>query len=162
MAAAWSKTQVGRHSCQLALLRGGELGERSLADAEHVVADAESGDLVTDGHDSTCQVESGNRVLRSAEPEREAHGVGLSCHEVLRPSVEPGGADLDEHLVGGDGRNRAFAEPQLVGGPVAVLDDGGHRRVLADVGRAGRHDAPVACKLVGVTCTLRRKISVES
>ncbi len=62
------EAQVRRYSCQLALLRRSELGERSLADAEHVVAHTESGDGLTDGDDPACASPAWNRVSGPRSP----------------------------------------------------------------------------------------------
>ena len=96
--------EVRRFARQLVLARGGELGERALADTEHLVTGLEARDLTADRNHHTRHVEAGNRVLGRAQADHQACGIGHTGHQMPGAPVEAGGADLHQHLVGSDHR----------------------------------------------------------
>ena len=65
---------------ELVLARSGELGERALADTEHLVAGLEARDLIADGNHHTRHIEAGNGVLRRAQAGHQSRGVGQTGH----------------------------------------------------------------------------------
>ena len=105
------------------------LGERTRSDAVDLVADREPGDGAADVGDDAGDVAAGHRVLRASHPGDESHGVGLSCHQVLGATVQPGRAYVDEDVVVADRGNGDPPELEDAGGAVAVVEDRAHRRV---------------------------------
>ena len=117
----------GRLVGELGLLGDGELGERSRADAEHLVSHPEPRHAGADGHDPSGEVEARHRVAGTPEPERQAGRSGQTDHEVPGAPVEPGGVDGDQDLAVARDRDGELAEVPRVGRGVGALDDRSHR-----------------------------------
>ena len=132
---------------ELVLAGAGVLGEGPAADAEDLVADLEAGHVCADGCDSARDVESGDEVLGGAQA-GEAHEVGLARHEVPCTAVQPGGVDLDQHLVVRDRRPVNLVQAQDIGGAVRGLDDHLHRQ-RCPAGRGCRRAHVVVSLVVG-------------
>ncbi len=122
--------EVARLAGELVLAGHGVLGERALADAEHLVADGEPGHRRADRDDGAGDVEPGHRVLRPAEPEREAApgragpSSGARCPGRDRPRA-PAPAPRSSATSG-----RAISrDAQHVRRAVRVLHDRPHRVV---------------------------------
>ena len=128
----------------LLLARGGELGERALADTEHLVTGLEAGDLTADCDHHTRHVETGNRVLGRAQADRQARGIGHAGHQMPGAPVEAGGMNLHQHLVGADRRPLDLGLMQHIGRAVLVLDDRPHP--LAGLGTRRRRLLGRCCR----------------
>jgi hypothetical protein len=59
--------EAGRFAGELVLAGARVLGERTLADAEHLLADREPGDIGAGRHDRAGHVQAGHRVLGGAQ-----------------------------------------------------------------------------------------------
>jgi len=90
--------EAGRLAGELVLAGAGVVGERTLADAEHLLADRESGDIGAGRHDRAGHVQSGHRVLGGAQARDQPDDVRLARHQVPGAPVEPGGMNPEEDL----------------------------------------------------------------
>jgi hypothetical protein len=91
--------QVGRHGHEVVRRDAGVLRERSSgAPAEHLVAGAESGDILAERCQHAGEVPARDAVARPAEPERQAHHVRLTGHDEVVAGMYRGRAHLDEHI----------------------------------------------------------------
>src|SRR6185437_8584140 len=105
------------------------LREGTHAGAVHLVADCETRDRRAHPLDGSGQATAGVERFGCAQAEPGyAHEIWLAGHDVPGPSIDTGGIDPHQHLVGGDAGPGSFgqAEGGLGVDTVGVLDDGGH------------------------------------
>lgn len=123
---------VGPHrKRELALRRPGVFREGAPADAEHLVARGEPGDLLVDGFHDTGDVGPQHRALGPSESEAcEAEGVGQAGHDVPDASVDARGVHADEGLVVADLGPVDVAELEQVCRAVRAVDDRIHGALL--------------------------------
>ena len=104
------------------------LGERALADAEHLIAGPETGHVLADRLHHPGHVHAWNRILgRSKTKAREAYQVRQAHHEMPDAPIHAGRVHANQHLVVADLGPADVPEFQDVGWTVLVLDDRFHR-----------------------------------
>jgi hypothetical protein len=103
------------------------LGERTLADAEHLFADREPGGIGAGRHDRAGHVQAGHGVLGGAQARDQADHVRLARHQVPGAPVEPGGMDPEEDLAASGRWAADLLQMPDVGGTVSGLHDRPHR-----------------------------------
>jgi hypothetical protein len=119
--------EAGRLAGELVRAGARVLGERTVADAEYLLADREPGDIGAGRHDRAGHIESGHRVLGGAQARGQADQVRLARHQVPGAPVEPGGVDPEEDLAVTGDWPADLRQVQDVGGTVRGLHDRPHR-----------------------------------
>jgi hypothetical protein len=118
--------EAGRLAGELVRAGARVLGERTVADAEHLLADREPGDIGADGRDRAGHVEPGHGVSGGAQARDQADQVRLARHEVPGTPVQSGGVDPEEDLAVTGGWPADLRQMQDVGGAVSGLHDRPH------------------------------------
>ena len=105
----------------------GKLGERALADAEHLITRLEARYFTADCNHHTGHVETGNCVLRRTQADHQTRGIRHTGHQMPSAPVEAGGTNLYEHLVGPDHRPLDLGHTEHICRAVLRLDDRTHQ-----------------------------------
>ena len=96
--------------------------------AEDLIARLEPRHVPAYRLDVPCQIGTGNKVLRFAQPgPHDPEDVGHAPHRVPDICMEGGRANPDQHLIVPDTRLIDLAHLQHVGRAIPVLDDRLHR-----------------------------------
>src|SRR5215210_1561343 len=102
-AAACSKLRFSGFGAKLVLPSACVLGERSPADAEHLVAGPEGAHVFAERLHDPCHVRADDRVLWPAESvAREAYRVRQARHDVPDVTTHAGRMNAQKHLVVSD------------------------------------------------------------